>query len=341
MAVYIVNGEIIERGEEDVLTLDEVGTILAQEEVTERALLTRTWGPYELAEARMEHDTGHCDADYWPAWPEGLEERLMREVLEGALRDEVDQRERQGLPVPVLPGEVQERAAVGAAPDLRQLQAESEGEAMTTIRIAGTNEGALTDGPGLRFSVYVQGCSIHCKGCQVPHLWNRNGGRKVDVQDLAREAAASGLPVSILGGEPMDQPQALYELLFWIRDGRPDKGIGDPQFIIVYTGYTLEDLLARGDDFVEAVLFMADVLVDGPFIQDQDDDYLQYRGSRNQRVIDLKATLASRDRAPVLLDWDTPEIVLTPEGDLLGAEGLMADLVGEGEPARRCGEVAQ
>jgi anaerobic ribonucleoside-triphosphate reductase activating protein len=181
---------------------------------------------------------------------------------------------------------------------------------MTTIRIAGTNDEALTDGPGLRFSIYTQGCSIRCPGCQVPHLWNRNGGREVDVQDLAREAAASGLPVSILGGEPMDQPQALYELLFWIRDGRPDKGVSDvysrprgcPQFIVIYTGYTLEDLLARGDDFVDAALFMADVLVDGPFIQDQDDDYLQYRGSRNQRVIDLKATLANRDRAPVLID---------------------------------------
>ena len=210
---------------------------------------------------------------------------------------------------------------------------------MTKIRIAGTNDEALTDGPGLRFSIYVMGCSIRCPGCQVPHLWNPDGGREVDVQDLAREAAASELPISVLGGEPTDQARALYELLFWIRDNRPDKGLDDPQFIVVYTGYTLEALLARGDDFVDAALFMADVLVDGPFIQDQDDDYLQYRGSRNQRVIDLKATLADRDRAPVLIDWDTPEIVLTPEGDLLGAEGLMADLVGEGEPARRCGEV--
>jgi anaerobic ribonucleoside-triphosphate reductase activating protein len=350
MAVYIVNGEIIERGEDDVPTPEEVDVMVAQEDAAERALLTRSWGPYELAEAKMEHDTGHCDADYWPAWPEGLEERLIRGVLEGALRDEVDGRERQGLPVPAMPGEVQERAAASAAPGLRQLQTESEGEAVTTIRIAGTNDAALTDGPGLRFSIYVQGCSVRCKGCQVPHLWNRNGGREVDVKELAREALASGLPISILGGEPTDQPQALYELLFWLREGRLDKGMDDPQYIIVYTGRTFEELLERvakelqnKDTSTSMALLMIDVLVDGPFIEDQDDDYLQYRGSRNQRVIALPETWEQRrdgNMEPVLCDWDTPEIVLTPEGDLLGAEGLMIDLVGGGEPARRCGEVA-
>ncbi|MBN1285100.1 MAG: radical SAM protein [Anaerolineae bacterium] len=223
---------------------------------------------------------------------------------------------------------------------------------MTTIRIAGTNPEALTDGPGKRFSVYLQGCSIHCPGCQVPHLWDPDGGYKVNARKLAHEALASGLPVSILGGEPFDQAGALHDLLFWLRKGRLDKCLDDPMFIIVYTGYTFETLMARAEAELRTQLFdtagvlmMANVLVDGPFIQDRDHDRLQYRGSANQRVIALPPTFAARradpGSAPVLLDWDTPELIITPDGDVLAAEGLANEFaaLGAGEPARRCGAV--
>jgi anaerobic ribonucleoside-triphosphate reductase activating protein len=195
---------------------------------------------------------------------------------------------------------------------------EEEDQMRSTIRIAGTNPQALTDGPGKRFSIYVQGCSIHCPGCQVPHLHDPNAGHKVDVEELAKEALASGLPVSVLGGEPFDQAGALYDLLFYLRAGRPDKGLDDPMFIIVYSGYTLEALLERAERElakgllgVGMALVMSDVLIDGPFIADQDHSRLQYRGSANQRVIAIHATFAARRAGKsdelVLLDWDVPE----------------------------------
>lgn len=212
------------------------------------------------------------------------------------------------------------------------------------IRIAHTNPNALTDGPGRRFSIYFQGCSLRCPGCQSPDLWDAGGGREVEVEDLAAEALASGLPVSILGGEPFDQPGALYSLLFWLR---AERGFADDTFIIVYTGYTFEALAARGDETIDGVLALADVIVDGPFIADLDHDRLQYRGSANQRVIDTSTTLARGPDAlarhgPVMRDWDAPELLITPAGDILAAEGLAEQFaaLGEQAPARRCGEVA-
>jgi anaerobic ribonucleoside-triphosphate reductase activating protein len=218
----------------------------------------------------------------------------------------------------------------------------------STIRIAGTNPQALTDGPGMRFSVYVQGCSIHCPGCQVPHLHDPGGGDLVPVDDLVGRVLASGLPVSILGGEPLDQIDGVSNLVHKIKtmsDARPH--------VIVYTGRTFEWIIRHlyQDDGFYFLLCNADVLVDGPFVQAQDHDRLQYRGSANQRVIDLKATMQKWRRSghttalsrfkPILLDWDAPEIIITPEGDLLAAEGLAAEfaVLGDETPARRCGEV--
>ncbi len=216
----------------------------------------------------------------------------------------------------------------------------------TTMRIAGVNPNALTDGPGKRFSVYVQGCSIRCPGCHVTHLHDPRAGYAVDVRQLANEALASGLPVSILGAEPTEQPLALAVLVKRLKAAK------NPPHVIVYSGRTFDDLVFSTprplSEWVAImdVLSHADVLVDGPFIADLDSDRMQYRGSANQRVIDLPATMqmpmpALRERGPVLIDWDTPELILTPDGDVLAAEGLAADFAALGErvPARRCGEV--
>ncbi len=219
------------------------------------------------------------------------------------------------------------------------------------IRIAHTNPDALTDGPGRRFSIYLQGCLTRCPGCQSPDLWPLTGRREVEVKDLAREALASGLPVSILGGEPFLQPGALEWLLMRLKDARPirwDREYTVPH-VIIYTGYTLEELL-KTDNQPEAtlgVLRLADMLVDGPFVAALDHDRLQYRGSANQRVIDLRATLGNVHRSgggpvtPITRDWDTPELLVTPGGDILAAEGLAQQFaaLGDAAPARRCGEV--
>jgi anaerobic ribonucleoside-triphosphate reductase activating protein len=214
-------------------------------------------------------------------------------------------------------------------------------EPMTQIRIAHTDPLALTDGPGLRFSIYFQGCRIRCPGCQTPHLHDPMGGQLVRVHDLANQALTAGLPVSVLGGEPFDQLDALCDLLHTL------KTHGIPH-IIVYTGYSFETLMRRyyaTDGGTWWALRHTDVLVDGPFVADLDHDRLQYRGSSNQRVIDVRPSMERWQKnhirfKPVLLDWDTPELILTPDGDVLAAEGLADEFaaLGESAPARRCGE---
>jgi anaerobic ribonucleoside-triphosphate reductase activating protein len=207
------------------------------------------------------------------------------------------------------------------------------------IRISHTATGSYTDGPGPRFSIYVQGCSVRCTGCQSPNLWDPAAGHAVDVGALADEAAASGLPVTLIGGEPLDQPEAVAILMAALKLERIH--------VVIYSGRTFEELLARSkrQPAILRALGLADVLVDGPYRPDLDDAFVQYRGSRNQRAIDLQATfnMAARDYAlngPALLDWGAPEVTITEGGDILAAEGLIDQFfapVGAERPASRCG----
>lgn len=201
---------------------------------------------------------------------------------------------------------------------------------MAILRYAQIVSPVFTDGPGRRASIYFQGCSIRCSGCQSPHLWEASGGVEADVAQVARMLMATGLPVSILGGEPFDQPAALSRLVDVL------KVVG--RHVIVYSGYTYEQLRerARCNWDIQMVLDLADVLVDGPFLWQEDDSFVQYRGSRNQRPIDLMATRESGKL--VLLDWDTPELVISETGDILGAEGLIALISNAGQRTRRCGQ---
>jgi len=201
---------------------------------------------------------------------------------------------------------------------------------MATLRYSTIISPTFTDGPGKRASVYFQGCAIRCPGCQSPHLWDASGGMEVHVTQVARTLIATGLPISILGGEPFDQPAALAQLVMVL------KGAG--RHVIIYSGYTYEQLIERddADGNNRMVLALADVLVDGPFIWQQDDPFVQYRGSRNQRPIDLVATRRAGEL--VLLDWDTPELIISDAGDVLGAEGVIALVSDEGERTRRCGQ---
>lgn len=201
---------------------------------------------------------------------------------------------------------------------------------MATLRYATIISPTFTDGPGKRASLYFQGCSIRCPGCQSPHLWESSGGIEAHVTQVARILIATGLPVTILGGEPFDQARALAQLVAVLK--------ASGRHVIVYSGYTYEELSERSvlDADVFAVLTLADVLVDGPFIWQQDDPFVQYRGSRNQRPIDLVATRMTG--SPVILDWDTPEIVISDAGEILGAEGVIALISDEGRRTRRCGQ---
>ena len=198
-------------------------------------------------------------------------------------------------------------------------------------------ENSRVDGPGLRTAVFLQGCTIRCKGCQNRDLWDRTGGKEVDPTYLAYllyKASANG-NITISGGEPFDQwANELFELVYWIKSYRRST------HIIVYSGHTFEELLqwAKVDTFIGNVLQRIDVLVDGPFMVAKDDPLLIYRGSRNQRPVDVPESL--RTGKTIVLDWDNPEIVLTPDGMALMPEGLAPEFaeLGNAEATRRCGE---
>jgi anaerobic ribonucleoside-triphosphate reductase activating protein len=210
------------------------------------------------------------------------------------------------------------------------------------MRYANIVTDSYVDGPGRRAVLFTQGCSKspHCPGCQNQHLWNPNGGTEANPETLAEILVNTGLPITVSGGEPFDQASELFELLRHIRRLAPDV------HVILYSGFTFEELIHRADFAVNGSLITADVLVDGPYIQKLDDPLMQYRGSRNQRVIDLRATAnqyhwSTYEEGPITLDWDQLELILTDTGDLLAASPIAEEWVkdiGELEATRRCGE---
>lgn len=148
---------------------------------------------------------------------------------------------------------------------------------------------SIVDGPGLRAVLWTQGCSHHCKGCQNPQTWDFEGGGLVPIE-LVKEAISeleyhSGLTFS--GGDPMFQPDACLEIAKYAKSLGLD--------IWVYTGFTFEELLKMSKSKLVYLDFLKeiDVLVDGKFILDQRDLSMLFRGSRNQRLIDVKKTLES------------------------------------------------
>jgi anaerobic ribonucleoside-triphosphate reductase activating protein len=170
-------------------------------------------------------------------------------------------------------------------------------------------------------------------------MWDPEVGGDISPVEAAGLLHDAGLPVTVTGGEPFDQAAELCTLLMALYDLDPDR------HVVVYTGYTLEDLVRTGSGWVLVALAAIDVLVDGPYVRELDAPGMQYRGSSNQRVIDVQATFqqpaaVTLTRGPVTLDWDTPEIVLTDGGDLLAASPVAREFsgVGEMEGTRRCGE---
>lgn len=204
------------------------------------------------------------------------------------------------------------------------------------MRIASITPDSYVDGPGgPRTVLFVQGCKRGCPGCQSQHLWPADDGQYVMTWHLADQLVETDQPITISGGEPFEQPGALDHLLMRIKQLDPHR------HVIVYTGYTWETLIASRRPSVLRAMVNIDILMDGPYIVGQDHDRLQWRGSTNQRAIDVQATLIKMVGVkidPVVIDWDTPIVIITEEGDLLGAAGLIDELTDDATPTRRCGQ---
>lgn len=155
------------------------------------------------------------------------------------------------------------------------------------IRLAGIEPESIVDGPGYRMAVFCQGCPHGCPGCHNPATHDYSGGYVTDTADVIAKLGANPLVrgVTLSGGEPMTQAAAMAE----IAAAAKEKGLN----VWCYTGYTLEQLFDQKDPDRMALLEYVDVLVDGPYLAHERSLDLLYCGSKNQRLIDMPATLAS------------------------------------------------
>lgn len=151
---------------------------------------------------------------------------------------------------------------------------------MSNLRIADTVEDSITDGEGLRYTIFVQGCPHHCDGCHNPTTHDFNGGKIVDTDELfcafKNNVLLSGVTFS--GGEPMCQAKPLLDLARRIRK-ETDLNI------TIFTGFTIEELEAKSDPIINELLSLTYMLIDGKFELDKRDLTLTFRGSKNQRII--------------------------------------------------------
>ena len=162
-----------------------------------------------------------------------------------------------------------------------------------TLRIAGVVRESVVDGPGLRYVIFAQGCPHRCPGCHNPETWDPAGGYDVTVDEIVADVERNPLTrgVTFSGGEPFSQAAAFASLGRLLKDKGYD--------IVTYTGYTYEQLRAKGEEAVQDLLEMTDILIDGPFILAERDITLPFRGSRNQRIIDVRASKTTE--APVAI----------------------------------------
>ena len=163
------------------------------------------------------------------------------------------------------------------------------------MRIAGLVQDSIVDGPGFRFVVFAQGCSHHCEGCHNPDTWDLSGGRETTVDGLIAEMLSNPLTdgLTLSGGEPFLQAAECAKLANVAHENKLS--------VWAYTGFTFEELChkAQCEPDVGDLLQQTDVLVDGPFRLAERTLSLKWRGSKNQRVIDVKKSLIAGETVPM------------------------------------------
>ena len=155
------------------------------------------------------------------------------------------------------------------------------------MRIFGLVQDSIVDGPGFRFSCFVQGCPHRCPGCHNPESHDPQGGKEMTVEEVEAELLKNPLTdgLTLSGGEPFAQAEDCLALA----RAAHEHGLN----VWSYSGWTFERLRDEGSEAQRALLAELDVLVDGPFLLEQRTLSLPWRGSRNQRVIDVPASLAA------------------------------------------------
>ena len=157
------------------------------------------------------------------------------------------------------------------------------------LRIAGIVPESFVDGPGIRLTVFVQGCPHHCPGCHNPQTHDFEGGHFIDREDILDMIEENPLldGITFSGGEPFSQAAGLVPLAREVKE----RGY----HLMIYTGYTFERLMELSPEHPELLelLSFADVLVDGPFILAKRSLELKFRGSSNQRLVNVQESLSA------------------------------------------------
>lgn len=154
------------------------------------------------------------------------------------------------------------------------------------MRIAGLVQDSIVDGPGLRFTVFTQGCPHRCESCHNPETHDPDGGKEIPVDEVIKQMRSNPLTdgVTLSGGEPFAQAEDCAA----IAEAAKKAGLN----VWTYTGYTFEQLFNLSDPDMKKLLNLTDVLVDGPFILAERSLAIKWRGSKNQRLIDVQKSLA-------------------------------------------------
>lgn len=153
------------------------------------------------------------------------------------------------------------------------------------IEVSGIQYSSAVDGPGFRDVLFVSYCPHHCPGCHNRQTWEHGSGEWRTIDDVYRDLTKSDVcNVTFSGGEPFEQASALTELAKRLRK---EKG----KTIWIYSGYLLEQILE--DPEKKALLELCDVLVDGPFVEAEKGLNIRFKGSKNQRILDVKKSLAA------------------------------------------------
>lgn len=159
------------------------------------------------------------------------------------------------------------------------------------LDLSGIVSDSIVDGPGIRTTIFSQGCPHHCEGCHNPETWDFGCGTQIPVEAVVEIVKENPLcrGVTFSGGEPFAQAEGFAKLARLLKQQHYE--------VASYTGYTFEELLA-GSEEQKALLAAIDILIDGPFVLAQKSLEVPFRGSRNQRILDVKKSLESGKAVP-------------------------------------------
>ena len=160
------------------------------------------------------------------------------------------------------------------------------------LDLSGIVEDSIVDGPGIRVTVFCQGCPHHCPGCHNPETWDFGCGTPMDEERIYEIVRSNPLcrGVTFSGGEPFAQAEGFSRLADLLKQGGYE--------VASYSGYTFEQLL-EGTPAQQELLRRIDVLIDGPFLLSERSLEVAFRGSKNQRILDVPASLATGQAVPI------------------------------------------